>query len=71
MTTRVRLFVAMKDEHIARPLGLRRLRRHPVNGQQFQIPLDGRAVHARITRCAAPADPMAGRAITDVYAEEI
>lgn len=71
MTTRVRLFVSMKNETIARPLGIRRLRRAPANGQQFRIPLDGRSVHARITRLSGTSDLAAGRAVVRVYAAEI
>ncbi len=71
MITRVRLFVSMKNETVARPLGIRRLRRAPVSGQQFRIPLDGRSVHARITRLSGASDLAAGRAVLRVYAAEI
>ena len=71
MTTRVQLFVSMKNENVARPLGLRQLRRPPVSGQQFQILLDGRSVHARITRLSGSSDMVAGRTVPRVYADEI
>jgi hypothetical protein len=71
MVTKVRLFVSMKNEVVARSLGMRRLRRAPQRGQLFDIPVDGRDVHARITRCAAGTQPLAGLAIGSVYAEEV
>lgn len=71
MTTRVRLFVSMKNETVARPLGVRQLRRPPANGQQFQILLDGRSVQARITRLLGANDMAAGRTVPHVYADEI
>jgi len=71
MVTKVKLFVSMKNEAAARPLGLRRLRRAPAHGQQFQIPLDGRAVRARITRCSTTNDLVPDASIPNVYAEEI
>jgi hypothetical protein len=67
MMIKVMLFVSVKDENSARSLGLRRLRRAPVRGQQFQIPLDGRTVHARITRFSSAS----ANEIPSVYAEEI
>ncbi len=71
MTTRVRLFVSMKNESVARPLGVRRMRRPPASGQQFHIPLDGRSVHARITRLSGAGDLTLGHAVPRVYADEI
>lgn len=72
MITKVMLFVSVKNETDARALGLRRLRRAPVRGQQFQIPLDGRTVRARITRFAIESDHKAADpGIPSVYAEEI
>jgi hypothetical protein len=62
MVPTVGLFMSMKNDAVVHPLGLRRLRRAPACGQLFQIPLDGRAVRARITRFPA---------MSDVYAEEI
>lgn len=71
MVMKVKLFVCMKNEAVARPLGLRRLRRAPAHGQKFQIPVDGRAVRARITRCPTERDLVPEASIPDVYAEEI
>jgi hypothetical protein len=71
MITRVKLFVSMKNEDVARPLGLRRLRRAPASGQHFHIPVDGRAVRARITRLSGAGDAIAGGAVPNVYAEEV
>jgi hypothetical protein len=71
MTTRVRLFVSMKNENVARPLGMRRLRRPPASGQQFRIPLDGRSVLARITRVSGASDMAVGRTVLRIYADEI
>jgi hypothetical protein len=71
MTTKVKLFLNMKNEDVARPLGLRRLRRAPGHGQTFEIPVDGRAVRARITRFSATGERVPGLPVPDVYAEEI
>jgi len=71
MTTKVQLFVSIKNEAVARPLGVRRLRQAPATGQRFQIPLDGRAVHARITRFSAASDPVSKTSVPTVHAEEI
>ncbi len=71
MTTKVKLFVSMKNEAVARPLGMRRLRQAPAQGQRFQIPLDGRAVNARITRFSTAGDSVSAAAVTIVHAEEI
>ena len=71
MITKVKLFLNMKDESIARPLGVRRLRRAPDPGQKFEIAVDGRAVHARITRFAQATGRVGGPAVPEVYAEEI
>ncbi len=71
MITRVRLFVSMKNENVARSLGMRRLQRPPANGQQFRIPLDGRSVLARITRLSGASDMAVGRTVLRVYADEI
>lgn len=70
MTTKVQLFLSMKDESIARPLGVRRLRRAPGPGQKFDIAVDGRSVRARITRSSATGR-LRGMMVPDVYAEEI
>jgi hypothetical protein len=71
MTTKVTLFLSMKDEVVARPLGLRRMRQAPVHGQTFQIPVDGRAVRARITRFSTATTPAGEAPVPDVFAEEI
>jgi hypothetical protein len=71
MITKVKLFVSMKDEAVARSLGLRRLRRAPAHGQEFQIPLDGRPVRARITRFSTASDLAPDVAVPEVYADEI
>ena len=71
MTTKVALFLTMKDEAVARPLGMRRLRRAPGHGQTFDIAVDGRSVHARITRCSSAAEPVPSASVPDVYAEEV
>jgi hypothetical protein len=62
--TKVKLFLSLKNEDVARPLGLRRFRQAPGQGQKFQIDVDGRSVQARVTS-TVPA------LIPDVYAEEI
>jgi hypothetical protein len=69
MITKVQLFLNMKDESVARPLGVRRLRRAPGSGQKFEIDVDGRAVRARITRFSRAS--VLGTMVPDVYAEEI
>lgn len=66
MTTKVKLFLSMKHEAVARPLGLRRMRRAPGRGQRFAIAVDGRAVSARITLCSSVTER-----VLDVYAEEV
>ena len=71
MITKVQLFLSMKDESVARPLGVRRLRRAPGPGQKFEIAVDGRAVRARITRFSRAAGSALGTMFPDVYAEEI
>ncbi len=38
MTTKVKLFLSMKNEAVARPLGLRRMRRAPGRGRDLQLP---------------------------------
>jgi hypothetical protein len=43
----------------------------PRCGQQFQIPLDGRAVRARISRFPTMSDVVTDMAISNVYAKEI
>lgn len=70
MTTKVRLFLNLKDESAARPLGLRRLRRAPREGQRFEIAIDGRAVWARITRFSSAPGHIRAAFVPDVYAEE-
>jgi hypothetical protein len=70
MTTRVKLFLSMKNESVARPLGLRRMRRAPGRGQRFDIAVDGRSVSARITHCSSATWRVAGSPILDVYAVE-
>jgi hypothetical protein len=71
MITKVQLFLSMKDEGVARPLGVRRLRRAPGRGQKFEIAIDGRAVQARITRLAQATGRIHEMTVPDVYAEEI
>jgi len=71
MTTKVQLFLSMKDESVARVLGVRRLRRAPSSGQKFEIAVDGRAVRARITRFSSAIGPVPDMTVPDVYAEEI
>jgi hypothetical protein len=68
MTTKVQLFLSMKNESNARPLGLRRLRRAPGRGQRFAVAIDGRSVCARITGFSTP---LLGTLPPDVYAEEV
>ncbi|HKW52624.1 MAG TPA: hypothetical protein VJO12_02960 [Stellaceae bacterium] len=46
MITKVQLFLNMRNEGVARPLGVRRLRRAPECGQKFAVAV-GRAVGAR------------------------
>jgi hypothetical protein len=62
--TKVKLFLSLKNEEIARPLGLRRFRKAPGEGQKFKIDVDGRSVSARVIS-------MVPSLIPDVYAEEI
>jgi hypothetical protein len=71
MTTKVTLFLNMKDEAVARPLGVRRLRRSPEPGQTFDIAVDGRSVRARITRSSRATDLVQATSVLDVYAEEV
>ena len=71
MITKVRLFLNMKNEGVARPLGVRRLRRAPECGQKFAIAVDGRSVHARIMRFSSATGRRRAVAVPDVYAEEI
>ena len=70
MTTQVRLFVNMKNEAMARPLGLRRLRNAPGFGQRFEVAVDGRPVRARITRFSTAIAPGEDLSVPEVYAEE-
>jgi hypothetical protein len=70
MITKVKLFLNLKDETVARPLGVRRLRRAPGDGQRFEIAVDGRSVRARITRWSTETERDQGRFVPDVYAEE-
>ncbi|HEX6840972.1 MAG TPA: hypothetical protein VF113_05580 [Stellaceae bacterium] len=71
MITKVQLFLNMKNEAVARPLGVRRLRRAPVRGQKFAIAVDGRSVHARIMRFSSAAGRRRVATVPDVYADEI
>jgi hypothetical protein len=71
MTTKVTLFLTMKDEAVARPLGARRLRHAPGRGQRFDIAIDGRSVRARITRCSSATELVPSASVPDVYAEEV
>ena len=71
MTTKVKLFLSMKNEAVARPLGLRRMRRAPGRGQKFPIAIDGRAMIARITHCSSVTARVPGLSVLDVYAEEV
>ena len=71
MITTVKLFLNLKDESVARPLGVRRLRRAPDPGQKFEIAVDGRAVRARIIRFAQATGRVGGPTVPEVYAEEI
>ena len=70
MITTVRLFLSMKNEGVARPLGLRRLRRAPEAGQKFEVAVEGRSVRARIVRLASTTEHQGGLPTSDVYAEE-
>ena len=70
MITKVKLFVSLKNERVARALGMRRLRRAPGHGQRFQVSVDGRAVRARITRFSNGPGPNRALSIPNVYAEE-
>ena len=71
MTTKVKLFLNLKDEAVARPLGLRRLRRAPGAGQRFEIVVDGRAVRARIARFSTASGRVQASPVPEVYAEEL
>jgi hypothetical protein len=71
MATKVKLFLSLKDEAVARALGLRRMRRAPGRGQTFDIAVDGRSVSARITRCSSATGRIPGSSVPDVYAEEV
>jgi hypothetical protein len=71
MTTKVTLFLNMKDEAVARPLGMRRLRHAPCRGQKFDIAIDGRSVHARITRCSGATERVQAVSVPEVYVEEV
>jgi hypothetical protein len=71
MVTKVQLFLNMKNEGVARPLGVRRLRRAPGCGQKFEIAVDGRSVRARITRFSSATKRLREVMVPDVYAEEI
>jgi hypothetical protein len=71
MITKVQLFLNIKNECVARPLGVRRLRRAPECGQKFKIAVDGRSVHARIMRFSSATGRRRAVAVPDVYAEEI
>jgi hypothetical protein len=71
MTTKVKLFLNMKNEAVARPLGVRRLRRAPGRGQRFDIAVDGRSVRARITHSSSATEPVRALSVPDVYAEEL
>lgn len=71
MTTKVKLFLNMKNEPDARPLGLRRMRKAPGHGQRFEIAVDGRAVRARITRFSTGTERTQGLFVPDVYAVEL
>ena len=68
----MQLFLNMKNEGVARPLGVRRLRRAPCSGQKFEIAVDGRSVRARIMRFSSEATGRLRQVtVPDVYAEEI
>ena len=69
--TKVQLFLIMKNEGLARPLGVRRLRRAPARGQKFEIAIDGRSVRARIMRFSSAPGRLRKARVPDVYAEEI
>lgn len=71
MTTKATLFLNMKNETVARPLGLRRFRRAPGCGQCFEIAVDGRPVRVRITRSSPVAGGASGSSVADVHAEEV
>lgn len=71
MITKVQLFLNMKNEGVARPLGVRRLRRAPGCGQKFEIAVDGRSVRARIMRFSSATGRLRGVTVPDVYADEI
>ena len=71
MITKVQLFLNIKNEGAARPLGVRRLRRAPGCGQKFEIAIDGRSVRARIMRFRTRAPGHLRATVPDVYADEI
>ena len=71
MITKVQLFLNMKNEGVARPLGVRRLRRAPGCGQKFEIAVDGRSVRARIMRFSGTSERLREAMVPDVFAEEI
>lgn len=71
MITKVKLFLNLKNETVARSLGLRRLRRAPGHGQRFEVAVDGRSVRARITRFSTGTGRVGALFIPDVYAEEL
>jgi hypothetical protein len=70
MTTKVRLFLNVKDESTARALGVRRMRNVPKLGQLFDIAVDGRSLRARITSSSDAMEGAGGSFVPDVYAEE-
>ena len=69
MITKVQLFLNMKNEGVARPLGIQRLRRAPGCGQKFAIAVDGRSVHAGIMRFSSATGRRREATVRDVYAE--
>ena len=71
MITKIQLFLNLKNEAAARPLGLRRLRRAPGYDQRFEISVDGRPVRARIMRFSTASEPAQDSFVPEVYAEEI
>ncbi len=71
MTTKVALFLTLKNEAAARQLGVRRLRQAPEDGQRFVVTVDGRPVRARITRCTPGAEQALGVFVPEVFADEL
>jgi hypothetical protein len=71
MTTKVKLFLSMRNEAVARLVGMRRMRRGPGLGQRFDVAVDGRAVSARITGCSSSPGEVLGSSVLNVYAEEV